>query len=89
MQESVTYTRNNSILNVAVTSRAALPVHPWNPSFSSEQAIVKWPLVTRLLGLGLLKKISLGDEEIAERLARVGMDAGIDIQSLRRLLGQL
>jgi hypothetical protein len=27
---------------------------PWSPFFNSEQAIVKWPLVTRLLGEGRL-----------------------------------
>jgi hypothetical protein len=27
---------------------------PWSPFFNSEQAIVKWPLVTRLLGEGPL-----------------------------------
>ena len=63
MKESVTCTCSplgrphsipDSILNVAVISRVALPVHPWNPSFSSEEAMAQMPRVTRLLGLGLL-----------------------------------
>jgi hypothetical protein len=39
--------------------------------------------------LALLKEISLGDEQIAERLARVGIDAGLNPQSLSKLLDQL
>ena len=37
----------------------------------------------------LLKDMSLGDEEIRERLAQVGIDAGSDPQSYNKLLGQL
>jgi tetratricopeptide (TPR) repeat protein len=37
----------------------------------------------------LLKKMSLGDEEIYERLAQVGMDAGLDLQSFSKLMRQL
>ncbi len=38
---------------------------------------------------GLLKKMSLGDEEIRKRLVEVGIDAGFDLQSYDKLLGQL
>ena len=38
---------------------------------------------------GLLKEMSLGDEEIRKRLVHVGIDAGFDLQSYDKLLGQL
>ena len=38
---------------------------------------------------GLLKEMSLGDEEIRKRLVQVGIDAGFDLQSYDKLLGQL
>jgi hypothetical protein len=38
---------------------------------------------------GLLKEMSLGDEEIRKRLVQVGIDAGFDLQSYGKLLGQL
>ena len=38
--------------------------------------------------LALLKEISFGDEEIAERLAQAGTDARLDLQSLNELLRQ-
>jgi hypothetical protein len=33
--------------------------------------------------------MSLGDEEIHKRLVQVGIDAGFDLQSYGKLLGQL
>jgi len=38
---------------------------------------------------GLLKEMSLGDEEIRKRLVQVGIDAGFDFQSYGKLLEQL
>jgi hypothetical protein len=38
---------------------------------------------------GLLKEMSLGDEEMRKRLVQVGIDAGFDLQSYGKLLEQL